>query len=191
MQKRLKSRSLFIALIALVGSLFLGNSSYLFAKAELAQYLLNQAWDSSQESGIAVPPWPWADTKPLVKLNFGSQHLSYIVMTGSSGRTLAFAPGHLSGTALPGNVGHSIVSAHRDTHFKILQHLVTGDIISTESLNKQITLYKVTDITIVDIRTQPLILTPEKNRLTLITCYPFDALTAGSYFRYQVDAIRI
>jgi len=49
--------------------------------------------------------------------------------------------------------------------------------------------YQVQEIRIVDTRETPLILEPEKGLLTLLTCFPFDAINAGSPFRYRVDAI--
>ena len=50
-----------------------------------------------------------------------------IVLAGASGRTLAFGPGHMDGTAAPGASGHAVISGHRDTHFRFLQDLATGD----------------------------------------------------------------
>ena len=50
-----------------------------------------------------------------------------LVLAGASGRTLAWGPGHLDGSAPPGAAGNAVLSAHRDTHFRFLQRVVPGD----------------------------------------------------------------
>jgi len=175
--------------MALAGVSYAGQGIYLTMKATLAQYLLHEAWVESKHKGQGVPPWPWADTKPLARLDFIQQGQSYIVLEGTSGRSLAFAPGHLPGSALPGNQGHIIISAHRDTHFSTLQNFSKDTIFTLEDLKSKKYYYQVQEIRIVDTRVTPLILEPEKGLLTLLTCYPFDAINAGSPYRYRVDAI--
>jgi len=186
-------RAKFILILSIlsgvIGSTYAGHGLYLNIKAHLAQYLLQQAWDESKHKGYGVHPWPWADTKPLARLEFVQQGLSYIVLEGSSGRSLAFAPGHLSGSALPGESGHIIISAHRDTHFRILEHFNKNTLLALESISGMKQYYKVHNISIIDSRNEPLLLEPEKGLLTLITCYPFDAISAGSPYRYRIDAI--
>ncbi len=178
-------------LFGLIGSTFAGHGVYLNMKANLAQFLLQQAWEESRLKGQGVPPWPWADTRPLARLEFLQQGESYIVLEGSSGRSLAFAPGHLSGSALPGEPGHTIISAHRDTHFSILEQVTQSTVFALETLAGKKHYYRVFDMAIVDTRTEPLLLKPETGFLTLITCYPFDAINSGSPYRYRIDAIPV
>ena len=52
-----------------------------------------------------------------------------IVLAGGSGRTLAFGPGHLSASAMPGQVGNMIIAGHRDTHFQFLQKVEVGELL--------------------------------------------------------------
>lgn len=176
------------SLLGLTGSLIAGHGIYIRIKADVAQYLLQQAWISSKQLGYGVAPWPWADTKPLAKLTFVKQNQTYIIMAGSSGRTLAFAPGHLSGSALPGQPGHSIISGHRDTHFSVLEKLQNKEQLVIETLDNKKHHYIIEAINIVDIRSDALVLEPERGFLTLLTCFPFDAINAGSPFRYRIDA---
>jgi len=178
-------------IIGLTGSVIAGHGLYLSAKATFAQYLLEAAWEDSLNKGRAMAPWPWADTKPLARIEFVRQNQTFIIMEGSSGRTLAFAPGHLTGSSLPGSGGHTIISAHRDTHFCVLEHAAIEDVLILETLDKSKQYYQITKINIVDTRIEQLLLEPEKNLLTLITCYPFDAIEAGSPYRYRVDAVAI
>lgn len=177
------------SILGLTGGVIAGNGIYLSAKASFAQYLLEKSWSESIKEGQGVVPWPWADTKPLARIEFVQQDQTFIVMEGSSGRTLAFAPGHLTGSALPGRGGHTIISAHRDTHFSLLEKSKLNDVLVLQTLDKAKFYYEIQDISIVDTRSEPLILEPEKGLLTLITCYPFDAIDAGSPFRYRVDAL--
>jgi len=178
-------------IIGLTGGAIAGHGFYLSAKASFAQYLLEAAWVESVHEGRAIAPWPWADTKPLARIEFKQQNQTFIIMEGSSGRTLAFAPGHLTGSSLPGRGGHTIISAHRDTHFGVLEKSTVDDILTLETLDKRKHYYQIRAINIVDTRNEQLILEPEKDLLTLITCYPFDAIEAGSPFRYRVDAVAI
>ena len=111
-----------------------------------------------------------------------------IVLAGSSGRTLAFGPGHLSTSVLPGEVGNSIIAGHRDTHFQFLQHLKKGESLLFEMSDGRRHLFRVTRIDIVDSRRGSIILDTETAMLSLITCYPFSSEIAGGPLRYVVSA---
>ena len=56
-----------------------------------------------------------------------------MVLAGASGRTLAFGPGHVDGTPLPGEHGNAVVSGHRDTHFAFLRDLRCGDVLEVQT----------------------------------------------------------
>jgi sortase A len=160
---------------------------YIHAKAALAQVLLQRAWQSSLASAEETRPWPWADTWPVARLRAPKHGIDQIVLAGVSGNVLAFAPGHVQGSAAPGERGHSVISAHRDTHFRFLKDLKTGDALYLTSRQGREHRYRVTAIRIVDTR-----ITGETffegNGLTLVTCYPFDAVVPGGPLRYLVDA---
>ncbi|HIF09988.1 MAG TPA: sortase, partial [Sneathiellales bacterium] len=73
------------------------------------------------------------------------------VLSGDAGSSLAFGPGHMFGTAIPGEPGLSIVAGHRDTHFAFLQHISVGDLLSIE--NRKVTVnYRIVEKKIADIR---------------------------------------
>jgi sortase A len=111
-----------------------------------------------------------------------------IVLAGGSGRTLAFAPGHLSASALPGEIGNTIIAGHRDTHFRFLSDIEVGELIGMETAAGQGHLYEVTSVDIVDSRKGSLLLDTQAAMMTLVTCYPFDAREAGGPLRYVVTA---
>jgi len=141
------------------------------------------------EDGERSPtPWPWADTYPVARLSAKGGDIELIVLEGGSGRTLAFGPGHLSISVLPGESGNSIIAGHRDTHFLFLQYMKRGETIQIELPNGRSHLYQVTEIDVVDSRRGSLVLDTDTPTLTLVTCYPFEALAAGGPMRFVVSA---
>ena len=165
-----------------------GHGAYIYAKARLAQHLLRQAWDNTRLGQVAVKPWPWADTYPVARLTAPQQGVDLIVLAGASGRTLAFGPGHVDGTPLPGAVGNSVLSAHRDTHFEFLRYVKLGDAINIENAKGQKTHYVVQATRVVDQSDISVMRASAFEQLTLVTCYPFDAIRAGGPLRYVVSA---
>src|SRR5947209_8230775 len=45
------------------------------------------------------------------------------VVEGTDAKDLRRGPGHLKGTALPGENGNCVIAGHRDTHFRILKDI--------------------------------------------------------------------
>jgi sortase A len=112
-----------------------------------------------------------------------------IVLAGASGRTLAFGPGHLDGTAAPGAPGLSVVSGHRDTHFRFLEDVQLGALIRVERPDGTWQDYRVTQTRVVNVETTRIAQTATgRPRLLLTTCYPFDAIVPGGPLRYLVLA---
>ena len=171
--------------------------AYIHAKAELAQYLVQEAWNrnrSLNHSAVGADPakpgyrpWPWADTWPVAKLVFPGQQVEQVVLAGATGNSLAFGPGWMRASALPGSEGMSVVAAHRDTHFALLEHIQAGDEIQVENYSGK-TRYQVVERRIVDSLQYDLLLEHDENRLVLVTCYPFDAIQPGGSLRYMVIA---
>lgn len=179
-----KWASVFIA----VGLYLFASSGYIHAKAMLAQYLIADAWQASMQVGSKQTPWFWADTYPVAKLIVGSE--TRYVLAGASGRTLAFGPGHMSGTALPGEQGNAVISGHRDTHFAILESVQVGDSIYTET-NEGKAHYQVVQVRIVDQHQMGIVQSGIDDMLTLITCYPFKGINPNPELRYVVRAVRV
>ena len=183
-----KLRVWVVSALLVLGFWQFGHGAYIPAKAWLAQELMQRAWVRTGAGEERATPWPWADTWPVARLTARSQGTDLIVLAGGSGRTLAFGPGHLSASALPGEVGNMIVAGHRDTHFQFLQKVEVGELLGIESARGQRHLYKVVGVDIVDSRKGALVLDTDAAMLSLVTCYPFDALEAGGPLRYVVTA---
>jgi sortase A len=114
------------ALLAL-GLALLAAGFWMPAKAELAQHLLNRAWQRTAAGDAAAKPWPWADTHAVARLTLPGSAEPLTVLAGASGRNLAFAPALLDGSAPPGADGVTVIAGHRDTHFRPLATLALGD----------------------------------------------------------------
>jgi sortase A len=166
----------------------LGHAAWIEAKARLAQHLVRRAWSREQAAAGDVRPWPWADTHPLARLLVPARGVDLFVLAGASGRTMAFGPGHVDGTPLPGEPGNAVVSGHRDTHFAFLRWLRAGDRLVVERRDGRRLRYTVSDTLVVDRRDAWVAQDAGDTRLTLVTCYPFDAIRPGGPLRYVVQA---
>lgn len=199
----MKLRSAIASVAAAVGLICLLEAAWIEVKAYAAQVLIEAAWERNQVGVQSARPWPWADTTPVARLTvleraprsltLPAQYAtprgeSLIVLEGASGRNLAFGPAHDAASVLPGETGNSVIAAHRDTHFRILKTLQTGDRLRIERTNGRVAHFSVSDIRIVDSRHTRIALGAEEPRLTLVTCYPFDAIQPGGPLRFVVTA---
>src|SRR5262245_861260 len=101
----------------------LGRGAWIRAKPRLPSTLLPKAWARTARGEPHARPWPWADTWPVARLRVPAHGVDLIVLSGVSGRTLAFGPGHVPESAAPGTPGTAIVIGHRDTHFRFLEYV--------------------------------------------------------------------
>ncbi|MFO1413585.1 MAG: class GN sortase [Burkholderiales bacterium] len=180
--------TLVIALLVVTGSLAFGQGAYIYAKAGLAQALLQSAWARERATGVPARPWPWADTHPVARLTAPALGEEVLVLAGATGRTLAFGPGHLDGSAQPGDPGNAVITAHRDTHFRFLRLMQQGDEIAIERADGATRHFRIRRTYVADHRTLALPRDTEVPTVTLVTCYPFDALNPGGPLRYVVVA---
>ena len=176
------------SVLAVISLYLFASSGYIHAKAIFAQYLIADAWRASLQAGSPQTPWYWADTHPVAKLTLVDE--TRYVLAGASGRTLAFGPGHISGTALPGAAGNSVIAGHRDTHFAILETIKVGDVINTESHQGKAN-YQVVQGRIVDQLNMEIVQSGRDDMLTLITCYPFHGIDPNPTLRFVVRAVKL
>ena len=179
---------LVIGALVLSGTLSLALGAWMPAKARLAQVLLDHAWHETLHSGDSAKPWPWADTWPVARLTAPSHKTSMIVLAGANGAALAFGPGHLTTSAPPGVSDNSVIAGHRDTHFAFLKALKPGDALQLEAADGIVHDYQVISAHVVH-ETDSRVLQPSRSAmLTLITCFPLDAVVPGGPLRYVVRA---
>lgn len=177
-------------LLALAGLIMFGQGAYIHAKAQLAQVLLERAFETTIATGQQTKPWSWADTWPVARIAVKRIGANTIVLAGSSGQALAFGPGHVEGTPDAGERGVAVYSAHRDTHFTFLRKVVVGDDIDVVRSDGRKFRYRVVSTSIVRFDASGIDPLAAGHELVLSTCWPFDALTPGPE-RYLVRATMI
>ncbi len=178
------------ALAGLLGALALwqlGAAGMIHAKAWLAVGLIDAAWARALAGEARPRPWPWADTWPVARLTAPGLGLARTVLAGGSGRSLAFGPGQLPGTAEPGTPGPTVISGHRDTHFRFLAKLEIGGRLGLATADGRRHAYRVVETRVVH-KDRAWLNDDDRNLLVLATCYPFDALRPGTPWRYLVIA---
>lgn len=115
--------------------------------------------------------------EPIAKLRIPAAGMSYFVFGGADAEVLEKGPGHVPGTALPGEHGgannNCVITGHRDSHFRRLGQLRPGDRVVLETHSGKKT-YAVVSREIVRPDAVRVLRPTEKPRLTLITCYPFN-----------------
>jgi len=183
--KNFSVRSFLPASLLLIALWQGGSAAYIYIKAGLAQVLIEDAWERSlQLNSLGQKPWPWADTWPVGRLQVShdSELLhDYYVLAGSGGNSLAFGPAHVTSTARPGHVGSVMIGGHRDTHFRKLKNLASGDGIRLQSVSGVWRDYSFVRGEVVDTALDQFLIDVQSDQLLLVTCYPFDSIqTNGS-----------
>jgi len=136
------------------------------------QHRLARQWEAQYQAQQNAP----AGAQPIVddglmRVSVPKIDLDAIVVEGTSYKKLLIGPGHMEQTALPGETGNAVITAHRDTFFRHIYELNKGDEILVrrrgEVFRFQVTGKKIVEPTDVSV-TRP----SSDARLTLITCYP-------------------
>ena len=180
-------RHWFMAAVGGTAAIFLAEAVWVPVKAELAQHLLEQAWLRRLDGEEDAKPWPWADTRPVAVLEAPRLGIREVVLEGSSGRNLAFGPTLINNSGIE-NSSDRVLSGHRDTHFSFLKDLQAGDLLRLRT-TVGVQDYRVAWQETVDSTEEKLVIDDHMTRLTLLTCYPFDAPTAGGPLRRVVTAL--
>ena len=186
---KLAAKLLLAALITFTGWQW-GQAGLIQAKAWLAPILISRAWTETRTHGINVKPWPWADTWPVAHLSVPSLDIDQYVLAGTNGAALPFGPGHMSGSAEPGDNGTIVIAGHRDTHFDFLPRVLPGTRVRLETADGRHTTYIVAEKSLVDTRKEDLTLSADAAELLLITCEPDNAFSTRGPWRLVVRATR-
>jgi sortase A len=176
------ARTLIRACFLALAMVCLGLYSYDYVDRTLYQTYESRKFDRSLEheaaAVTAVHQTPSGRVRlparsPLIgRLSVPRLNLAAMVREGIDGKTLKLAVGHIPATALPGQAGNVGVAAHRDTFFRGLKDLKTGDEIQFSTLNGDFE-YVVESLTIVEPDNAAALAPSSENVLTLVTCYPF------------------
>jgi sortase A len=168
-----------LALIVL-GGVLLSFAGARYALGAARQDEARRAWDQGEAQAAVEAAREGAfgravegrltEGAPVARLQIPRLGVDEIVVEGVSDGALNTGPGHYRGSALPGERGNSIISAHRDRHFSGLDGLRVGDTITTQTRHKSHT-WVVSSRRIVD-RAAPALFRTDEPTLTLTTCWP-------------------
>jgi sortase A len=113
---------------------------------------------------------PIVEGAPVARLVIPRLGFDEIVLEGVDGDALNAGPGHLPGSALPGERGNAVISAHRDRHFARLGQVRVGDTVVTETGGRRLR-WVVIATRVIDADAPALFRTADAT-LTLTTCWP-------------------
>jgi sortase A len=115
-----------------------------------------------------------ANTSGLVgRLEIPRLGISTMITEGVTRQALARGIGHVPGTAFPGERGNVGLAAHRDTYFRGLKGVATGDHVEVRTPDG-VTSYVVEWTRIVEPDRIEVLEQTADPLLTLVTCYPFN-----------------
>jgi sortase A len=179
------------------GSILLAASAASAARGALARDAARSRWAELEASRAATGAraslpggmsWTATPGTPVARLIIPRLGLDEVVVEGVGDDALRAGPGHMTGSALPGDPGNAVISAHRDRHFKGLGALAVGDTVITESASGNVT-WIVSRLRVVT-ADAPVLRTSATPLLTLTTCWPIRYFGSAPD-RLIAEAVRI
>lgn len=165
------SRRAFSILLIVIGVALLSYVGIQYWGMYRSQQTLQAQWEKqSAAANVSGAPQLTADDL-LTRVVIPKISLDAIVVEGVSRKQLSEGPGHIKGTAAPGDPGNAVISAHRDTFFRHIYELNKGDEILVRRKGKLFR-YEVTGKRIVMPDDMEVLKQTSDPQLTLITCYP-------------------
>jgi LPXTG-site transpeptidase (sortase) family protein len=167
------------ALLCVLGGALLVHTGSTYARGALARSDARAAWERAEAQRavrqsrlieFGEDKGAIARGAPVARLVIPSIGLDEIVIEGVGDAELNAGPGHLPGSALPGDVGNAVISAHRDRHFSQLGDLGIGDTVHTETASGRSS-WVVTKRRVVGAG-RPALYSSVEPVLTLTTCWP-------------------
>ena len=168
-------------LLIVAGALLLVRPATHLATARRAQSSGLPAASSLAPSG-PIAPRRASEGEAIARLEVPRLGLSLVVFEGTSDATLQKGPGHVPGTAWPGDddAGNCVLTGHRDTFFRRLSAVRKNDVVRVQGPSGTST-YRLEDRRIVRPEEVSVLAPTSEARLTLITCYPFRWIGSAPY----------
>ena len=180
-------RALFaVAIVTLGYCAYVFVDSWLFQKREnarldesIAQRSEVSGQTSVESSSDQPAVRPFATTSPeategklVGRISVKRLGVSVAVVEGAGEDDLRHAAGHITGTALPGDIGNVGIAAHRDTFFRPLRNIREDDLITLTTEQRDYR-YRVVSTRVVKPSDVTVLKSDGHEELTLVTCYPF------------------
>jgi sortase A len=133
-----------------------------------------QAIETAQFESAMQPPKPkaLAEGGVIGELQIPRLGLNVIVVQGDSQKILRRAVGHIPNTALPGEQGNVALAGHRDSFFRPLRDIRSGDAIMLKTPDGDFQ-YEAETTAVVSPHDIQVLQPSTEPTLTLITCFPF------------------
>jgi sortase A len=163
------------------GLLMLGGAFLVYLGAR--DFLASRTGQKEAAREFTIPPPPAVDALPaparlpkrgetVARLVIPRLDAELYVVEGDGPRELRRGPGHLTGSAMPGETGNCVIAGHRDTHFRVLKDIREGDDILLETPQATF-IHQVRKTAIVSPKNRDALRPTAGPYLNLITCYPF------------------
>jgi sortase A len=158
--------------VLLAGGVFgLAYAGYIVADAHIYQTIEESRFESVSLS-LSEETHPVIEGSTIGEMEVPRLGLKAIFVQGDSPRILRHAVGHISETALPGESGNVVLTAHRDSFFRPLRSIQVGDAITIKTLDGKFG-YQVASTEVVLPSDVQVLQPSSENTLTLVTCFPF------------------
>lgn len=151
------------------GAFGVGYAGYVIADAHIYQTIEQSRFESVSPSEARHPV---LEGSAIGVMDIPRLGLKAIFVQGDSPRILRRAVGHISETALPGESGNVVLTAHRDRFFRPLRSIQPGDAITIKTLDGDFE-YQVASTEVVLPSDVQVLQPSNENTLTLVTCFPF------------------
>ena len=170
----------------MVGALAIGYAAYMVVAGQAYQAI------ELRKFKVEAPPFEprvLEIGEAMGQIQIPSVGLQAVILHGDSAKILRLGVGHLPETAMPGEQGNVALAGHRDTFFRPLRGVHTGDIITLRT-GRGTFRYQVESTRIVSPKEIGVLQPSDRKELTLVTCFPFDYVGPAPN-RFVVHAVEI
>jgi sortase A len=176
------------AMLVVIGVMMLSYTTFVLADA----WRFRAEYHASLPARAAAPasaPAPLIEGSAIGEIRIERLGLLEVIGEGDSATVLRRGVGHLADTAWLGRPGNIVLAGHRDTAFRALSLIQTGDRIEVTTPHERGE-YEVQSATVVPPTDTSVLAPSDRNTLTLITCFPF-AFVGRAPERFVVRAREI
>lgn len=156
-------------ILTFAGILMLGYVGGEYYAMYREQKMLTQEWEKQNAPNAAAEKSAKEDG--LIRVVIPKIDLDAIVLEGAGRKQLKLGPGRIKSSALPGEPGNSVITAHRDTFFRRVYELKKGDELIIRRKG-EVFKFEVSGYKIVKPDDLSVLKQTKDSQLTLITCYP-------------------
>jgi sortase A len=173
MQKRRRT-NVFIVRGAAYVFLTFGIVALAYAGYVVADAYRYQAFEKSRFENVSRSegPHPVTEGGVIGEMDVPRLGLATMVVEGDSTRILRRAVGHMPETPLPWESGNVALAGHRDSFFRPLRNIRSGDAITLKTVNGDFQ-YEVESTEVVPASDVQVLDASSGRTLTLVTCFPF------------------